>query len=190
MTISAATASDKDEAIDTLVMAFGTDPVLRWLYPSAQGYLAAFPALAGFFAARAFDHGSAYCIDGFAGVSLWLPPGVEPEEAPLAALLEGGVPGPEFETIMEIFERMGGCHPDAPHWYLPLMGVDPARQGQGLGSRLLEHVLGISDSAGLPAYLEATSEGNRVLYERHGFEVVDEIRVGSAPPVYPMLHAP
>lgn len=35
MTITAATAGDKDEAIDSLVMAFGTDPILRWLYPSA-----------------------------------------------------------------------------------------------------------------------------------------------------------
>jgi hypothetical protein len=29
---------------------------------------------------------------------------------------------------------MSGYHPDEPHWYLPLLGVDPLRHGKGLGS--------------------------------------------------------
>ena len=43
------------------------------------------------------------------------------------------------------------------------------------------------DRRGLPAYLEATSDSSRSLYERHGFAVTGEIDVGEAPPVWPML---
>ncbi len=43
---------------------------------------------------------------------------------------------------------------------------------------------------GIPAYLEATSERNKRLYERHGFEATGVIQSGSSPPLWPMLHKP
>jgi GNAT superfamily N-acetyltransferase len=66
----------------------------------------------------------------------------------------------------------------------------PAVQGQGLGSLLLAHTLAQTDALGLPAYLEATSDRNVPLYQRHGFEVVDELRVGTCPPITAMLRQP
>ena len=38
-------------------------------------------------------------------------------------------------------EQMANYHPREPHWYLPLMGVDPTCQGKGLGSALMRHAL-------------------------------------------------
>lgn len=183
MKIISATASNKAKAIDTLVMAFATDPVVRWLYPSPQQYLSAFPTLVELFAGQAFDHGTAYYIAEDAGAALWLPLGIKSDEEAPGALLESTVSEPELGVIMEVFERMGPCQPVEPHWYLPLMGVEPAHQSKGLGSRLLAHVLEGCDRDGIPAYLEATSDGNRTLYERHGFAVIEEIKVGSRPPV-------
>ncbi len=78
---------------------------------------------------------------------------------------------------------------DQPHWHLPLIGVEPARQGQGHGSAMLRHALRWCDGARLPAYLESTTPGNIPLYERHGFEVIGEIRIGRCPPIFPMLRA-
>jgi ribosomal protein S18 acetylase RimI-like enzyme len=78
-------------------------------------------------------------------------------------------------------------HPQEPHWYLPMIGVEPARQGKGLGAALLRAALLRVDAEGLSAYLESTNPRNVPLYERHGFEVIGEIRVGTCPPIVPML---
>ncbi len=83
-------------------------------------------------------------------------------------------------------EQQAALHPEEPHWYLPLIGVDPAYQGRGLGSALLSHALALVDADKLPAYLEATTLDSRRLYERHGFEVVGEIQSGSSPTMYAM----
>jgi ribosomal protein S18 acetylase RimI-like enzyme len=60
------------------------------------------------------------------------------------------------------------------HWYLPTLGVDPPRQGQGVGSALIQPVLSRADAEGLLCYLETETAGNVAFYERHGFEVVVE----------------
>ena len=68
-----------------------------------------------------------------------------------------------------------------PHWYLQVIGVDPARQGEGLGSILVREGLSRADTAGTPTYVETETEGNVAFYEKHGFEVVEKIvpkRVG------------
>ena len=33
--------------------------------------------------------------------------------------------------------QMAGFHPHEPHWYIPLIGVDPIFQGQGYGTLLM-----------------------------------------------------
>jgi ribosomal protein S18 acetylase RimI-like enzyme len=82
---------------------------------------------------------------------------------------------------------MDRYHPKEPHWYLAMIGVDPSRQGQGLGAALLKATLAQVDEQGLPAYLESSNPANLPLYERHGFEVQGEIRPGDGPPIIPML---
>ena len=88
------------------------------------------------------------------------------------------------------FGEMASYRPEGDCWYLPLIGVDPAHQGRGLGSMMLKHALNIIDEKGLPAFLESSNPANISLYERHGFEVVGRIQVGSSPAVHPMHRAP
>jgi GNAT superfamily N-acetyltransferase len=85
---------------------------------------------------------------------------------------------------------MGRFHPSEPHWYLPLIGTDPVQQGKGYGSALLRHALAICDQEKMPAYLEATSPRNVPLYQRHGFEGLGTIQVGTSPPITPLLRKP
>jgi ribosomal protein S18 acetylase RimI-like enzyme len=85
---------------------------------------------------------------------------------------------------------MASYHPHEPHWYLPLLGVDPTRQGQGIGSALLQHAAALCDRAGQLAYLESSNPANVPLYERHGFEVVGTIQAGASPTFYPMVRKP
>lgn len=90
----------------------------------------------------------------------------------------------------EVFEKMGSYHPKEPHWYLPLLGVDPLHHGEGLGSALMEHALGRCDQDHKSAYLESSNQKNIPFYERHGFEVLGKIQVSTMPPLYPMLRKP
>jgi len=94
---------------------------------------------------------------------------------------------PEVAAVME---RMEQFHPHEPHWYLPLIGVDPALHGRGLGSALMQHALVRCDAEGMPAYLESTNPRNIGLYQRHGFEKQGIIQVGSSPLIVPMLRSP
>ena len=77
-----------------------------------------------------------------------------------------------------------------PHYYVRDVGVLPAMQGQGLGSALMRPTLEYCDRQNLPAYLEASSERSAALYERLGFRLIDELRVGGSPPLLLMLRSP
>ena len=181
---------DRDRAIATLTMAFSTDPIGRWVWRDAQQYLKYFSPFVEAFAGSAFDHDAAHCTEGFSGVALWLPPGTSSDEEAMGALAEESVPASEQEEVFGFLGQMPAYHPHEPHWYLPLIGVDPMRQGRGYGSALLEHALQTCDRDGLPAYLEATSPRNKALYLRHGFEEKAVIQVGTSPPMWPMLRTP
>jgi ribosomal protein S18 acetylase RimI-like enzyme len=63
------------------------------------------------------------------------------------------------------------------HWYLAVLAVDPAYQGKGHASKLLNEMLSNIDKDGLPCYVEAEGENNVSMYRHFGFEVVSEFVV-------------
>jgi len=149
-----------------------------------------FPSFVRIFGGKAFEQGSAYSIGDFSGAALWLPPGVQPDEEALAGLIQRSVSEHKLEEVLGVFEQMGRYHPSEPHWYLPLIGVDPAQQGRGYGSALMEHALIRCDRDQKLAYLESSNPKNISLHERHGFELLGTIQVGGSPPICPMRRKP
>lgn len=192
MTKTVATAGPGDEAaaIATLTLAFAADPMTRWSWPDPRTYLDAFPKLATAFGGAAFLKGTAHRVEGCAGVALWLPPGVEPDGEAMGALMQSTLKGPALMEGAPIMQQMMDFHPHEPHWYLPLIGIDPQYQGKGLGGALLDHGLAFADRDGVPAYLESSNPRNIGLYERHGFERLGQIQNGSSPTLVPMLRKP
>jgi GNAT superfamily N-acetyltransferase len=189
-TVEVIQAAERQRGVATLTLAFAADPIMRWVWPEPYRYATYWPRIAEAYGGRAFDHGTAHTLDDFAAVALWLPPGVEPDEATFGELIAESVEDQILPDLNAMLEQMVQLHPRGEHWYLPLTGVDPVAQGRGLGSTLLRHGLRTCDGAGLPAYLEATSPRNRVLYERLGFRVVELIQAGSSPPMWAMLREP
>jgi ribosomal protein S18 acetylase RimI-like enzyme len=189
-TIKMAAESDEAAVIGVLMLAFSSDPMARWSQPEPLQYLTHFPPLAKAFGGGAFAPGTAYVADGYAGAALWLPPGFGPDEETMIGLVERSAPDAVKDDMYGVFEEMGKYHPTEPHWYLPLIGVDPSQQGNGIGSALMKHALIPCDRDGTIAYLESSNPRNISLYERHGFEVIGEIQVGSSPTMYPMLRKP
>ncbi len=182
--------ADRQRGIASLTLAFATDPVMRWGWPDPIRYFTFWPKIADAFGGGAFEHGTAYGLEGCLAVALWLPPGGEPEGETVMGLMRESMDDQTYEDINSCFEQMDEHHPTTDHWYLPLTGVDPSAQGRRLGSNLLKHVLSICDDQGLPAYLEATGPRNRNLYAHHGFNDVAVIQAGSSPPMWAMLREP
>jgi len=184
------TAVDRDRAVAALVTAFGTDPVIRWLYPDPDRYLRFFPRLLELLGGDAFAAGTAEVSDDYTGVALWVAPDAALDDDALAALFEESIDPRRSGAVMGLLEQVVAHHPVDPVWYLPFIGVDPRAQGRGIGSRLLAAGLTRAGRDGLPAYLEASSPRNRALYERHGFNVVGELSAADSPPLWPMLRLP
>jgi ribosomal protein S18 acetylase RimI-like enzyme len=185
-------ATDKDEAAlsGVMTLAFSSDPVMRWLYPDPRNYVAHFPALAMAVGVKAVANGSAHYVQEFAGATLWLPPGVSPDEEPLVALVHETLSKRLHDEVFSMLEQMGAAHPKDPHWYLWMIGTDPTCQGKGYGSALLRHTLALCDRDKRLAYLESSNPRNLSLYLRHGFELVGTIQVGSSPSIFPMIRKP
>ena len=185
--VQTAGIGDQSRLVAAIVLAFSVDPAARWTYPVPEKYLKHFPDLIRIFGRRAFECGTAHFIGDVQAAAMWLPPGVQPDEEALMAHFQRTVPEKDQDTLFAVFEQMGQYHPDEPHWYLPLIGVDPAQQGKGYGSALLVHALRHCDEDGSPAYLESSNPENIPLYRRHGFEALGTIQVGTSPPITPML---
>jgi GNAT superfamily N-acetyltransferase len=182
--------ADRQRATSTLMLAFASDPVVRWVLQDPHVYAAYWPRIIDAFAGNAFANGTAYVVEGFAAVALWLPPGVGYDDATMSSLVDESAADSVRPDLDGFFGQMGDSHPSFDHWYLPLAGVDPPAQGRGLGSTLLRHALQTCDRDGVPAYLEATAPRNRDLYARHGFETAGVIQHGGSPPMWPMLRQP
>lgn len=188
-----ATAADAAALSQTLASAFRDDPVFDWCLPDARlrdehlarWFRVVVDALLG--------HEETYCTDDATGAALWVPPDVAPLTEQQGALL-GEVTAEMGETALDrssaLSAVMEESHPHDPHLYLWFTGVHASRQGQGSGGRLLRSRLARADEQGLPAYLEATTERNRSLYERHGFEVTGVLSVDDAPPLWQMWRDP
>jgi hypothetical protein len=69
-------------------------------------------------------------------------------------------------------------------------GFCGSRSYQGTGTALLRAHHATLDAAGTPAYLEASSDRNRVFYLRHGYaDLGPPISLPGGPPMRPALRA-
>ena len=185
--VRVADPSEKDAVLDTLMLAFSTDPCLRYLLDTPNALFRGFRPFATAMGGAAAASGAAWLADDGTAGALWLPPGVRGDSDAIDALI-GETVSPETQAVAEqVGEGMDRHHPEEPHWYLSMIGVDPARQGRGLGSALLAQTLAIVDADRLPAYLESSNPRNTPLYERFGFEVIGQIQPADFPGLTPML---
>ena len=91
------------------------------------------------------------------------------------------IAGPRLFTLVRDFRKVGKAHPRTPHRHLPVLGVRPEAQGQGIGGLLMSEYARRCDEAGFEGYLETTrwadpsKRAQERLYERHGFAVAEVV---------------
>jgi GNAT superfamily N-acetyltransferase len=189
-TVRSVGKDDARRVLATLLSAFITDPVERWLFPEPHHYLTCFAEFVAVFGEGGFRHETVFEVEGFAAVAIWMPPGTAPDGDAIVAVLSDSVAGEKHADTFAVLEQMDAAHPTEPHWYLPWLGVDRARQGSSLGTALLEHGLARVDADHLPAFLETPNPFTVPFYERHGFVVTNVSKAGACPPVTSMWRTP
>ena len=190
-----ATKDDLRAMCATLGRAFFDDPVQLFLFPDEARRLKKVERLFGtFLKAHYLKQGSTVTTAGVTGVSMWAPPG-HATFSPLE-ILSQAVPmlqsfGLKVQQALKVLDTIEKRHPTEPHWYLGVLGTDPASQGLGIGAALLQPILTRCDEEGLPAYLESSKDRNVPYYRRFGFEVTEEIPLpNGGPSVWGMWRAP
>ena len=179
--------ADSRRAIETIVMAFGADPVIRWFYSEPWRYLTHYGDFVETFGGQAFGEGSAWTLGNFDATAIWLSPASKLDDEAIVNHLESTVAAENIADLLEVLGQMGAAHPPMPHWYLAWLGVDAAMQGRGFGDELMAQCLEVIDSDNAPCYLDNTNPVNVPFYERHGFRVVGESQAGACPPLIGML---
>ena len=76
--------------------------------------------------------------------------------------------------FVRVDQEMRKRHPHERHWYLWFLGVEPERQGQGLGSTLLKSLSAKAEADGAPCWLETDKATNVGIYRHHGYVVESE----------------
>ena len=128
--------------------------------------------------------------EGIGGAALWDPPGqwktsrIDELRAMPGLILAFGA---SLRRGLEVTELMKEAHPEEPHWYLAVIGSDPAVRGKGFGQALMQSRLDRCDAEHAPAYLESSNPDNVPYYQRFGFEVTGEIKLpDGGPSLVPM----
>jgi ribosomal protein S18 acetylase RimI-like enzyme len=188
--IRGAEAADRDAIAKLLHEVFRDDPVSRWVFPDAAHREEEHPRLFGAFLDHGLEHGTVHVTADGAGAAVWF------------AVADGELRGAEdlgsrlekvgSDRLPVLGELTEAVHPTGrDHAYLQAIAVAADRQGHGVGSALLAPVLQRCDRDGLPAYLEASSDRSRGLYERHGFVTLDPVvNLPDGPLMYPMWREP
>ena len=190
-----ASHDDRAALAHSLADAFWDDPVSNWASPHDGARPGVLRRFFGTQLGHKLPTGFVYTDEARTGAAVWAPPKTwrttprqdlqlmrafaHPRHWPRAPIVAHGLLG---------LER---AHPpEPPHFYLATLGVSPAAQGQGLGSRLIQPVLEICDADGVPAYLESSKESNIAFYGRHGFRVTGEISLPRGPTMWAMWREP
>ena len=183
-------AVDAKPLAPTLARAFADDPVTLWAHPnertrtrrSRRFFLGRLRAL--------LPHELSNVTEDGTGAAVWSPP--DAWQMGLRELLHDlpAFISPRTPTVLRGMHEVERRHPTEPHYYLSILGVDPAAQGEGLGSALLQPGLRRCDEDGVGAYLETATERNVRFYSRHGFRVSDEVQIPNGPRMWLMWRDP
>ena len=184
--------ADVRELSLVLARAFEEDPFMSWMFPEPNfrlKLLQAWMRVEVESAIRMSTSWASIINDEIVAGTIWAPPGRDLHEGgtfrQLWSLAVGATPDRAAE-LAEGLSMIGDTHPNEPHFYLNTVGVVPNLTGRGHGGAIIQHSLDVADQDGQPCYLESSSSGNVPLYERLGFEVVNELALPSGPAMWGM----
>jgi ribosomal protein S18 acetylase RimI-like enzyme len=177
-----------EHAARLLGKAFQDDPLMAYIAPSAARRRRTLPAFFRVAVRYCLRYGTVYTTEELDGVACCLPPGqTEPSVSRLLRVVLSGalwLPGPlELRRALHATTYTDEAHArtaPGPHWYLWVLGVEPEKQGLGIGGRLLQSVIQQAREQGVPCYLETENPRNVPFYQKHGFRLVREVAIAKS----------
>jgi ribosomal protein S18 acetylase RimI-like enzyme len=181
MPIQQLDASHADEAAATSGEAFFDDPLLLIVAPDEakrRRWATWFMSVPLHYGLR---WGEVWSNDDRSAIAVWMPP--DSGEMSPGRMLRLGAARMPFRLGMagtrRFFEAVSATEPfhktvHGPHWYLLAVGTRAERQGQGLGSALVEEGTSRADAAAMPCYLETGTQSNIDFYAKRGFDIVGQ----------------
>jgi ribosomal protein S18 acetylase RimI-like enzyme len=180
------TLKERDAGAAVLGRAFAEYEMLRYYFPDETQRHVVADTFVFIGLSICLKYGEAYATsEKLEGVAAWLPPGKAPfggwqmiRSVPLSVLFRFALQGANrLRAYGSFIDNLQRRLVPYPHWYLQIIGVDPAYQGQGFSSRLVRPVLERIDRDRMPCFLETNTGNNVAIYRRFGFEVVSEDKV-------------
>ncbi len=127
----------------------------------------------------------AFQAETLVGVCIIHPPGqcqpntAEKLQVLLTVLLSGNLMA--IPRLLQWGGAWSQHDPQAPHWHIGGLVVDPAFQGQGIGGQLMAAFCERVDECNGTAYLETDKQKNVSFYQKYGFQVSAESQVLGIP---------
>ena len=183
-------ADGRNRAAAVLARAFLDDPLFSAMFPDDRRRARIMSAYARWsIEANRPGGGVVETTASRSAFSIWLPPGhrhpwwVALKTAPRLlrlSVLARGYGRPALAWARNEEGRRRELVPE-PHWWLVMLGVDPRRQGLGLGAVLVLHGLARVDAERKPVYVQTDTEANARFYGKLGFEVLEHAGASDEP---------
>lgn len=171
-----------DDAASLLARAFQDDPMTCFTFPNREHRAEVLPRYLRPGVWLAQHLGAVWCSDDISAVACWRRPGAR--HASREELTRAGV-----QKAAALLDRASGDRADKSdaflaaraealevppaHWYLAMIGVDPDRRRQGLGSAVLRPVLDMAQTRREPVFLETWGQHNTAFYTQHGLALIE-----------------
>jgi ribosomal protein S18 acetylase RimI-like enzyme len=177
-----------------LADAFADDPMMAWIYPNPGTRFAHIEAFMRAALDIGFPHGHVYAAGANTAAAIWAPPDVDLFDDQAITNLFGLLSEQLGTRAAEVGTGLGSIaehHPHhTPHFYLFVLGTARAAQSSGIGSQMLHEILDRCDRQSLGVYLESSNIRNVPFYERHGFNVLTEVKLSEEFVARPMWRNP
>jgi GNAT superfamily N-acetyltransferase len=197
--IRAIEQADVQPAGEVLADAFSEYPFFLYCL-GADNYDRVAPGMFASFVRWTMLYGKAWTTNDLSAVALRRPPGTR--SIGFWNALSSGLVLTFLRMDTATRQRFGRAAPiveethksiigDQPHWHCWMMGVLPARQGTGVGRRLMRYTFEQSDRAGLPCYLETFSESSVRVHESQLYCIRQAVKIPETPlTLYAMVRPP
>lgn len=181
----------RPKAVATLALAFQDDPALGWIIRDTVARRRRLPRLFDWLFADHLRHGMILASPQREAVTLWRLPGKVHHHDPLTPaelwrLVR--IFGPALGRADKVGRQLARHVPAGEdHLYLRYAAVHPQAQGKGWGGRAIRAGIAEANRLGVDTCLETAKESNVAIYQRLGFDIVDQWQVPGGPRFWTML---
>jgi ribosomal protein S18 acetylase RimI-like enzyme len=190
-TIIDGSSGDRRMAVETLALAFHADPALTWIFPDTAARSRRLPRFFDWRFADHLRHGMILASPEREVVTLWRVPGKvhHKDRLTLGEIWRMlAIFGPAIGRADTVGKHLGQHVPAGEDYlYLRYAAVRPGAQGMGWGGLAIRAGIAEANRLGVDTCLETAKQSNVAIYQRLGFDVVDEWQVPGGPRFWTMV---